>query len=107
MAILSEEQCVFQEQEGVMPKAARCIQLARFDHDLSKTVDAVFKAEWDAIEPAFDGWQAPAIAAARTSLAKVAVHFARNGVTDPEDLRVRLHAAMTRSHAALADVHAD
>jgi hypothetical protein len=41
------------------------------------------------------------------SLAKVAVHFARNGVTDPVDLRQRLHVAMTTSHAALADLHAD
>ena len=90
-----------------MPRAARCIERATFDRDLSKTVGDVFNAEWHAIEPAFDGWQRPAIEAARTSLAKVAVHFARNGVTDPQDLRVRLHAAMTRSHAALADVRAD
>ena len=90
-----------------MPRAARCIQRATFDCDLSKTVDDVFNAEWDAIEPAFDGWQPPAIEAARTSLAKVAVHFARNGVTDPQELRDRLHVAMTQSHAALAGVHAD
>lgn len=90
-----------------MTSAARCIQRAPLDRDLSMTVDAVFKAEWDAIEPAFDGWQAPAVAAARMSLAKVAVHFARNGVTDPEALRHRLHAAMTHSHAALADDRAD
>ena len=90
-----------------MTSAARCIQRATFDRDLSRTVDAVFKAEWSAIEPAFDGWRPPAIEAARMSLAKVAVHFARNGVTDPADLRQRLHAAMTTSHAALADIHAD
>lgn len=90
-----------------MPSAARCIERATFAHDLSQTVGDVFNAEWHAIEPAFDGWQRPAIEAARTSLAKVAVHFARNGVTDPQDLRVRLHAAMTRSHAALADVRTD
>jgi hypothetical protein len=90
-----------------MTSAARCIQRATFDRDLSRTVDAVFKAEWSAIEPAFDGWQPPAIEAARMSLAKVAVHFARNGVTDPADLRQRLHVAMTTSHAALADIHAD
>ena len=88
-----------------MTSAARCIQRAPFDRDLSRTVDAVFKAEWDAIEAAFDGWQAPAIEAARMSMAKVAVHFARHGVTDPADLRQRVHVAMTRSHAALADIH--
>lgn len=86
-----------------MPSATRLIQTATFDPEVVRTVGIVFDAEWEAIAPAFEGWQQPAIEAARTSLAKVAIHFAGKGLVDPDALRQKLHLVMQRSHAALAD----
>lgn len=86
-----------------MPRAVRLIETATFEPEVVRTVGAVFDAEWKAIAPAFEGWRPPAVEAARTSLAKVAIHFARQGVTDPQALREKLHRVMQRSHAALAD----
>ena len=91
------------EQEGAMPRAVGLIEAATFDPEVVRTVGSVFDAEWKAIAPAFEGWQQPAVEAARTSLAKVAIHFARRGMIDPELLRQKLHRVMQSSHAALAD----
>ena len=86
-----------------MPRAVRLIEAATFDPQIVRTLGDVFDAEWEAIAPAFEGWQQPAVEAARTSLAKVAIHFARKGVVEPEALRRKLHRVMQSSHAALAD----
>lgn len=86
-----------------MSRAVRLIEAATFEPEVVRTVGAVFDAEWEAIAPAFEGWQQPAVEAARTSLAKVAIHFARAGVVEPDVLRRKLHRAMQSSHAALAD----
>lgn len=86
-----------------MPGAVRLIEAATFDPEVVRTVGAVFDAEWKAMAPAFEGWQTPAVEAARTSLAKVAIHFARQGVIEPAELGEKMRRVMHLSHAALAD----
>ena len=88
-----------------MSQALHLIQSAAVGPEVAKTIDEAFRAEWACIEPAFDDWRQPAVEAAKISLAKVALHLARHGVTDPVDLRERMRTVMKRSHTALADGH--
>jgi hypothetical protein len=96
---LLELRCYFslQAMEGAMPTATRLIQRAGFEPEVMKVLADAFDAEWEAIRPAFRDWREPAVEAARTSLASVAVHLARHGATDPALLRRRLHRIMERS----------
>ncbi len=85
-----------------MPRAVHMLQRAKFQPQVVRALSEAFDAEWAAIEGHFDGWQKPAVEAARTSLAKIALHLAKTGTTEPEALREKMHQIMKRSHAALA-----
>jgi hypothetical protein len=81
----------------------RLIREANFRPEVVQSLSEVFDAEWAEIERDFDGWRPPAVEAARTSLARIALHLARRGTTEPRALREKVHSVMKRSHAALAD----
>jgi len=74
-----------------------------FEPELLKTLGEVFDAEWELIQPAFDGWPQPSIESARTILARVALHLARKGVTDPDALGEKLHRVMRHSYAGVPE----
>ncbi len=86
-----------------MSEAVHLIQSAAIEPDVAKTIDEAFHAEWARMQPAFDDWRPLAVEAARISLAKVALHLVRQGVTEPDALRKRMRLVMKRSHTALAD----
>lgn len=86
-----------------MPRAARLIREASFRPEVVHMLGNVLEDEWAEIKGEFDGWRQPAIDAARASLARVTLHLAGKGITDPKVLRTKVHNVMQRSHAALAD----
>ena len=67
-----------------------------------KALGDVFDAEWELIQPAFDGWPQPSIESARTTLARVALHLAK-GMTDPDVLGEKLHRVMRHSYAGVPE----
>ena len=68
---------------------------------LLATLGRVFDAEWEVMRPAFEGLPQSSTDAARTVMAKFALHLAQRGAIDPAELCEKLHRAMQHAYPSI------
>lgn len=73
-----------------------------FEPEVVQALSRLFDDEWKVIGPAFEGQQQTSVDSVRTILAKLLLHIARKGVTDPDELRDQLRRMMRHAYTGLA-----